>query len=280
MSDPTVDVIERKGKLIQSNQEGIASFGQMDYFNYTLRSDTGLKVLLSVRKPKSHNKPLPVVMLLGGHRTGRNAVRLIETEKPVIVAALSYPHDANPYAKGIDVYQYIPEYSKAFRDMAPAILLAFDFLAKQDYVDSSRMELAGISLGAFLVSVAASKDDRIRRLWLIHGAGESEKVINHNLRHRFPNDVVRDWTAKLLTMLCYGDYVSPEKWVQRISPRKLVVINARDDERLPASAVSTLHKALPDQTEIIWMEGKHVEPGRKDVINELTEMVFQRVVAE
>lgn len=280
LSDPVPKFEARKGSLQVAREEGVASFGGADYLNFSLSSNSGLKVLLSVRKPQVQNKPLPLVILLGGHRTGRNAVRLINTNKPVIVAAISYPYEANPYAKGLAVLPAIPEFSRALRDITPAVLLALNYLATQPYVDPQRMELVGISLGAFLISVPAALDERVRRVWLVHGAGNPQQVIAHNLRHRIRHDGVRNLTASLLMLLSSGEYLRPEKWVGRIAPRKLVVINARQDERLPATAIEDLHQVLPEHTEVIWTEGQHVEPGRKEVIRQLTEIVFQRVAAD
>lgn len=280
LSDPIAEYASRKGTLLVAKQEGVASLGQMDYLDFTLKSNSGLKVLLSVRKPRQFTRPLPLVIMLGGHRTGRNAVRLINTSKPVIVAALSYPHDANPRAKGFAVLPGIPEYSKAFRDITPAVLLVLDYLAAQSYVDKQRIELVGISLGAFLVSVPGALDTRLRRTWLVHGAGDPQQVIAHNLRHRIKHDGIRNRFAKLLMVLISGEYLRPEKWVGRIAANKVIAINARDDERLPATTVAKLHQALPRGAEVIWTTGQHVEPGRNEVISRLTEIIFQRVAAD
>jgi dienelactone hydrolase len=64
----------------------------------------------------------------------------------------------------------------------PAILLAVDYLLEQPYIDANRLELAGVSLGAFLVSPAAVLDERIRRVWIVHGAGNPAQVIEYELR--------------------------------------------------------------------------------------------------
>src|SRR5688572_13621727 len=61
-----------------------------------LRSTSGLDVQLAVKRPAPDSgkpgAPRPLVLLLGGHRTGRDAVHLIDDTEGTIVAALSYPY--------------------------------------------------------------------------------------------------------------------------------------------------------------------------------------------
>lgn len=275
--DPEPGFVERKGSLAVARQESIDKTGNVEYLNFTVQSNSGLKVRLSVRKPQSQSKPLPLVILAGGHRTGRKAVRLIDTAQPVIVAAISYPYTASSHLKGWSVMPALADYANALRDFTPAIMLVVDYLAAQAYVDPQHIELVGVSLGAFLVATPAALDERIKRVWLIHGAGNPQQVFEHALRHRIKVKNSREIIARLLTILTSAEFLRPEKWVKRIGKRQMIVMNARGDERLPKEAVSALHQSLPGHAELIWTTGLHVEPGRKDVINELTGIVFQRV---
>ncbi|MDH5180225.1 MAG: hypothetical protein OEZ39_07345 [Gammaproteobacteria bacterium] len=280
LSDPVPGFSARKGTIQSARLEGTAVFDAVEYSHVTLTSSSGLEVQFSLRKPQQHTGRMPLVILLGGHRTGRDAVRLIKTERPVIVAALSYPHNADPRAKGAAVLPNLREYSRAFRDVTPAVMLALDYLSAQSDVDAQRIELVGISLGAFLVSVPAALDQRVRRVWLIHGAGDPQQVIAHNLKHRIAHTGLRNMAATYLMMYCYGDYLRPEQWLSRIAPRRIVVVNARKDERLPIESVKSLHRALPDTAEVIWTAGQHVEPKRVAIINQLVDIVFQRIIAD
>ena len=49
-----------------------------------------------------------------------------------------------------------------------------------------------------------------------------------------------------------------EKWVPRIAPRPLVMVNASGDERLPRESVGALYHAAGEPKEQVWMPGRHV----------------------
>jgi dienelactone hydrolase len=159
-------------------------------------------------------------------------------------------------------------------------MLAMDYLAQQPYVDATRVELVGGSLGAFLVSVPGALDPRFHRVWLIHGAGDPRGVFAHLLTPYIGFGPLRELTAQLLAAITASHHLRPEKWVGRIAPRPVIVVNARGDESLPAASVAALHQALPENSEIIWTEGPHVRPGRKTVVEGLVALVAERAGRE
>ena len=222
-------------------------------------------------------RPHPAVLILGGKGTGQDAARLSGDIDDVVVAALSYPFAGDPSVKGLRAVLQLPQIQRAVLDTVPAILLAVDYLLEQPYVDASRLELAGVSLGAFLVSPAAVLDERIRRVWIVHGAGNPAEVIEYELRDNVRTRPLRRMLASLITFLAAGQYLAPEHWVGRISPRPVIAINARDDERLPRVSVDALHAALKAPCEIIWVEGPHVQPNRPEIIETLGAQILQRI---
>ena len=61
-----------------------------------------------------------------------------------------------------------------------------------------------------------------------------------------------------------------------IAPRPIIVISSRIDERVP-EGVALADLASNLATEIIWTEGRHVQPNRKDVLSELLDIVSARI---
>jgi hypothetical protein len=86
--------------------------------------------------------------------------------------------------------------------------------------------------------------------------------------------------ARLLAIFTASHHLRPEKWVGRISPRPVIVVNARDDEAYPASSVESLHEALGNPAEVIWTEGLHVTPGRIEVVEQLFDIVLERILGD
>lgn len=275
--DPTPGFAARQGKLVAADETGREVLADSTIIEWRLVSSSGLQVELAVRVPNAMDTPRPLVVLLGGVRTGHRAVRVTKHAPDIVVAALSYPFRGDPRAKGMDFILQLPRIQRAFLDTPPAVMLAMDFLQRQPYVDPQHVELVGGSLGAFLVSVPGALDSRFRRVWLIHGAGNPREVFEYRLQQYIDFRPLRKLTARLLTIVTASDHLRAEKWVGRISPRPVIVVNARDDEAFPLSSVQSLHAALGEPSEVIWMEGAHVTPGRTDVVEQLVNLVVERV---
>ena len=280
LRDPTAGFAARKGRLAGVEVRAATRHGSSTVTELRLVADSGLAVDLTVRVPDGPDRPRPTVLILGGRGTGRDAARLGSDIGDVAVAALSYPFAGDPTVKGVRAVLRLPRIQRAMLDTVPAILLATDYLLEQPFIDASRFELVGVSLGAFLVSPAAVLDKRIRRVWIVHGAGNPAEVIDYGLRDRIRIQPLRRMIAALLNVLVAGDHLAPELWVGRMSPRPVIAINARDDGRLPRACVDALHAALKDPYEIIWVDGPHVQPNRPEVIEALSEQILKRVSHE
>lgn len=278
--DPTTSFVTRKGEFRKAyiTKEWIEKASR--YYETTLTSTTGLRVDLTVRTPLDSASPRPLVMLLGGYRTGRHAAKLFSDTQGVVVAALSYPYQSNIRKDGFGLLLYLPKIQQALIDTTPAVLLALDYLVKQPYVAPSQVELVGVSLGAFFVSIPGALDQRIRRVWLIHGAGDPAAIFEYRLNEKIAYQPLRRLTAKLIAILSCSHHLKPERWVGQISPRPVIVVNARDDEAFPPSSVAVLHQSLYKPFEIIWTKGEHIRPSRNEVVQQLATLVLKRISQE
>jgi len=277
LSDPSDEFYQRKGLLQSIDIEREWQEGNAIFRRITLHSNSGLKVKMTTRVPrKSTAQGHPLVFILGGLRTGRDAVHQVSQQQPVVFAAISYPHRDQWIQEGmkrIDVRQY----QQTVRDTVPSVLLALDYLLAQEFVDKQQVELVGVSLGAFFVSIPAALDQRVTRTWLVHGAGEPEKVIEHKLQGRIKAAWLRKLVAWASARLMAAESLRPENWLWRISPRELVFINAKDDEALPLTSVVALHRSASQPYEVIWTEGQHIDTDRTEVVQGLVNIVMQRV---
>ena len=280
LRDPTAAFAARKGQLAGVEVRAATRQGSSSVTELRLVADSGLTVDLTVRVPDGPEKPRPAVLILGGRATGQAAARLSGEIGDVVVAALSYPFVGDPTVKDVRGALRIRRLQRAVLDTVPAILLATDYLLEQPYVDAHRLELIGVSLGAFLVSPAGVLDTRIRRVWIVHGAGNPAAVIDYSLQDRIAFRPLRRMIAAFLNALAAGPYLAPERWVGRISPRPVIAINARGDRSLPRASVDELHAALRDPYEIVWVDGPHVQPNRPEVIETLSAQVLKRVAYE
>ena len=264
-------VVAAEAEPLRAAGEGFVSQG------VRLRGENGLQVDLRVLRPAGEHAPLPLVVLVAGHRTGRDAVDLLGAPGPFVVAALDYPYDGPERPRGLrQSLAAIPAARRAMADTPAAALLAIEWLAAQPWVDSSRMELLGVSLGSPFAGVIGALEPRIRRVWFIHGGAGLHEWTGHNLRSRIRSDVFRAPVAWLAYLLAHGPSLESELWVPRIAPRPVVVIGAREDKRLPVALVERLHQAAAGPKELIWMEGGHVD-RRPEAVRELLDLVRARL---
>ena len=277
LSDPSNEFYQRKGALQSIDIEREWQDGNSIFRHITLHSNSGLKVKITTRFPlKRTVQGHPLVLILGGIDTGRDAVHLVSKQYPIYLAAISYPHHDQWVIEGMKRFD-VRQYQQTVRDTVPAALLALDYLFAQEPVDKQQIELAGVSLGAFFVSIPAALDRRVTRTWLVHGAGEPEKVIEYKLKRLIEDASLRKLVAWASARLIAVESLRPENWLWRISPRKLVFINAKDDEEMPLTSVAALHRSASQPYEVIWTEGHHIAPGRTDVVQGLVDLVMHRV---
>ena len=245
-----------------------------------LFASSGLTVDIAVKwpdEPEAQDRRRPLILLLGGHRTGRDAVDLIGDTRGTIVAAVSYPFEGNPRVKGLAVLPEVPAIRRALLDTPPALMLALDHLLTRRDVDALTVEMVGVSLGAPFGCIAGALDKRITRVWSVHGAGDPRTLLDHNLRRRIPLAPARSFVAATAYLLIDGPHLAPERWVARIAPRPFVMINAEEDERLPRETVERLYAAALSPREIVWMPGQHVLPRRAELVQRLIDAVLARV---
>lgn len=248
-----------------------------------LTAASGLVVDMAIRNPAApppHDSPpnkRPLVVILGGHKTGRDAVHLLGDTRGVLVAALSYPFAGNHRAKGLEVVRQVPAIRQAVFDTPPAVLLALDHLLERPDVDPARVELVGVSFGAPFVAIAGALDQRVSRVWAVHGSGGVYTPLEHNLRRQLGGRAASIPVAVLATIALSGTQLAPERWAPSIAPRPFMMINASDDTRLPRVAIDRLFASASEPKELIWTTGGHVR-SEADVVRPLVAMILDRII--
>jgi len=73
----------------------------------------------------------------------------------------------------------------------------------------------------------------------------------------------------ILYWLAYGPVLNTPERAARISPRPVLIIGAKNDERTPAGQTELLFAAANDPKILRWTGGQHIQPGRNEVVSEL-----------
>lgn len=277
--DPTPRFLERRSRLAAVREEPPEVVNGHWVQPVHLTAASGLEVSLLLKWPADGAAaPRPLILLLGGHRTGRDAVRLVPDTRGTVVAALSYPYRGEHRLKGLAIVRHAPAIRRAVLDTPPAVMLALDYLLARPEVDRRRTEGVGVSLGAPFMVIAGALDPRLTRVWAIHGSGGSYGPLEANMRRAIPFAPARAAAAGLATLVIAGPRLAPERWVARIAPRPFVMVNARDDERMPRPLVDRLFASAREPKSIVWVPGGHVR-SREEATRPLVDTVLARILA-
>ena len=274
---PTPDFRAAKGELQEAIVTGDYQLEDSRILEISLRSTTDLAVDLALRIPNDPLPKRPLLVMIAGQETGRKAVELLPDTRGVAVAALGYPFGVIPHRDGLAMARALPRIQRGILDTPAGVMLALDHLEAREDLAPERVELAGISFGAFLAAIPTVLDSRIERLWLIHGSGKPKEVIEAGLRERIPIAPVRHAVAWLLATAAGAHHLTPERWVGQVSPRPLVVVSALEDSALPPGPVEVLHRAVLPPAEILWSPGDHVHPKRPEIVDFITQLMFRRM---
>ena len=64
-------------------------------------------------------------------------------------------------------------------------------------------------------------------------------------------------------------FLNTAKNVAAIAPRPVLIIGARNDERTSAGQTEALFAAAREPKSLRWTEGRHIEPGRSEIVADL-----------
>jgi dienelactone hydrolase len=278
LRDPEPFFRERRSELIAVDSTALTIDGSASVRDYILLAKNDLRVEIAVRRPAGEDSAgiarRPLYVILGGQRRGKRAGALIGDTRGNIFASLEYPFHGDPDAKGFALVRQVPAIRDAIFDTPPAVMLALDHLLARPDVDTTRVEIVGASFGAPFATIAAALDPRVTRLWLAHGGGQPYRLINRGLESEISWRPVRALVAGAANMFASGPRLAPEKWIGRVSPRPVVMLNAEEDERIPRESVDALWGAARDPKQIVWLPGLHMQGNRPETLEQLVERML------
>ena len=277
LRDPLPRFVARRSRLATATEGESTDSGGYRLTSFRVTATSGLAVDLTIRRALADGgRRLPLAVILGGHYGARKAMDFLGDTPGIMVATLSYPFTGDPRPDAVTFLREIPTIRRAFLDTPPAVMIALDYLTTRPDVDTSRVEAIGVSLGAPFMCVAGALDQRFTRVWALHGSGGSYTPLEANMTRTIHFAPLRAAAAAIANVIIAGPRLDPIRWVPRIAPRPFVMVNAKDDERLPREAVEALYASARQPKELIWMTGQHVH-GDKETIQRLVGIVMSRM---
>lgn len=219
------------------------------YLTYRSVHDTEVTGLLTL--PGEGKAPFPTVILMHGHGD-RKTVDYIEAGNKYLLDAgyavlrldISNHGDRFKYDYDFDLtgrYRYWTRdiISQTVFDLRRAV----DFIYTREELDHERIGFFGISLGGIIGTLFCGVEERVKVPVIVLAGG--------NLNLMFGMDAFSDDTKDYLSI------IDPINFVELISPRPLLMINAENDEVVPPVTSKLLFKKANKPKEIIWYPTKH-----------------------
>jgi fermentation-respiration switch protein FrsA (DUF1100 family) len=261
---------DRQGQIETAvAEQTVSQNGQLSE-SVTLESDSGLQVSFRVIREVREGAPLPVLLVLGGHRTGSDSVDLFGEVNQRAIVGVDYPYDGPDKVKGlIPTLGIIPKARQAILDIVPSVSLILDWLVGQDWADKNRIIIVGASLGVPFAATAAARDERITGVMLVHGAADTRLWLEVQVARRIDTGFLHYPVSTVLYWLAYGSVFDTGTLVADISPRPVLIVGARDDERTPEGQAEVLFDGAREPKRLRFTEGRHIQPNRNTIITEL-----------
>ncbi len=137
---------------------------------------------------------------------------------------------------------------------------ALDYLETRSDIDSKRVTLIGVSMGAIMGAILGGVEERIKCPVLLVGGADrglmsrvSQIEVWKKIRAENPN-LDFDEVSRIMAP------ADPLNFVDKISPRPVLMINGTKDEIVPVVANKLLQETAKQPKKVVWLEAGHSLP--------------------
>ena len=251
--DAPDEFFRQKGELSGARLEPADGDSLYAAYHVVLTSDAGYRVRGYMRVPRALG-PWPAIVVIGGTNTGRMAAELFTPDEPYVILGLDYPWEG---PRQLDWFQFLVrifDVRKAMLLTPSAVMLGVDYLESRPDVDISGLVLAGASFVAQLITIAGALDNRASSVLIIYGGGDYAALLRANLKVKpvWLRSAIAGAGAGLLAP------IEPLDYAGLIAPRRTVIMNGREDDRIPLESVERLYEAAGEPKELVWLDAGHI----------------------
>ena len=224
-----------------------------------LRNDRGEAVANAYfRRPSELAQAYRIIMIYAGAKTGDKILDLVPDRPDVVLVAVQYPYES---PRGF--WEHLAWPGEVRRQVFRAVaggMLAVSFLQDEEKLDLEKLAVVGVSVGGPIATVHGALDERVPALVLVHAGGDLPGQILAAGEGR--------WLAHPAAALAsiFFDTFEPLHYIERISPRRLLLIAGREDPILPVANVEALYALAGEPKQIVWTQSGHVHAKDTDLV--------------
>jgi uncharacterized protein len=232
----------------------------MYYVTYRSVHETIVTGLLTI--PKNISAPTPVIIFLHGigdykDRDYMDLGHKFMVDSSYAVFRIDVANHGDRKVHDYD-YDFVDGYRYWTRDIIGQTVFdlrrAVDFLGTRPEIAKDRIGYFGISLGGIIGTVFCGVDERVKVPVIALAGG--------GLHLAFKLKAFSEETK------IYFSIIDPINFVEKISPRPLLMLNASNDEVVPPITSKLMYKKAGEPKEIIWYPTKHREVPQDKVYPE------------
>ena len=271
LKDHTNNLLSRVSPILSTDVTLISTDSSSAVYSIRIDTETlpGLQCFLRV-PVQSDRGPFPAIILLGGVNTGRDAIHFVGESSytdDFIFMTMDYPYAGKK--KDLTAFEFIaaiPSIRDAILNSVPAVITMIDYLETREEVDKDQIFTAGASFGIFFTIVSAAIDTRVKATMSFFSAGDISGMIANNID--FGPSFIRKPLGFLSYLLLLP--VEPLNYIDRIVPRHFLMVNGRDDDRVPQELVEKLYNKAGEPKELIWLDADHFNTDKEQLIAQIT----------
>jgi dienelactone hydrolase len=220
-------------------------------YDVTYRSVHNKKVTALLTVPKNTSEPLPIIILLHG-KGDRKTVDYIEFgndyfyKNGYAVLRLDVSNHGDRIENEFD-FDFTGKHKYWTRNIITQTVFdlrrAVDFIEKREELDKNNIGFFGISLGGITGAIFCGVDKRVKVPVFVLAGGQMNLMFGKNALASDTKD--------------YLSVIEPMNFIEQITPRPLLMINAENDDIVLPMMSKLLYKKAEDPKNIIWFPAKH-----------------------
>lgn len=225
------------------------------------------------RPCRDENGPVPALVLLGGLRTGAEALDRVDFPGQAVIAALDFPYDRAAWktASGLERAKLGSATLPATVEQTAALL---HWLRSAPGVNPERVVYVGVSLGAILgPAVLARLQDAgggVAAGALAYGGADLTLLLDALFSKWVGPGPLRRGAARWAAFIF--ERYAPERHLPRFAG-PLLLIEADDDDILPHGSLAALRAAAPSNSEIRVQDGVHIGGSERQIVQDTVENI-------
>jgi hypothetical protein len=266
--------------LRDSSYEGVTGGGERRVFRDLVvdAGDAGTVRVTTSRPAEAAEQPLPLVFVLAGLRTGRDALLAVDVHGPNLMVGYEYPYSQETWEGSAKVDQ-VPVIRKAVLDVPAQVVWTAQRLAAEERVDPARTSLLGYSFGALFVPavqrLAIEEGRPFRGVVLAYGGTDIRSLLDHNIN--LGNRPLRRSLAWLGATALHA--MEPEHHLPHLSGTFLV-IRGEQDQKIPAALSTRLAELTPEPKTVVSLPDSHMGPSNPELTARVVRISLEWLIAE